>query len=106
MYFEDRGGDGAPILLHGGLLDSVADVRASSVAAGLPEDESHISFAHVSTVILSNEPDCSRLRGASEMRVRRTSPSRTSPPSCSSIGGKGVVRGDGILLRRRWSCNE
>ena len=35
VYFEDRGGDGAgaPILLHGGLLDSVADVRASSVAA-------------------------------------------------------------------------
>ena len=46
VYFEDRGGDGAgaPILLHGGLLDSVADVRASSVAAGLPEDEFRLIF--------------------------------------------------------------
>ena len=36
-YFEDDGGDGAAVVLHGGLLDSVDLVRASSIAQALQE---------------------------------------------------------------------
>ena len=36
VYFEDDGGDGAPVVLHGGLLDSVADLRESAFAQALP----------------------------------------------------------------------
>jgi pimeloyl-ACP methyl ester carboxylesterase len=43
MYFEDDGGDGVPVLFHGGLLDCTDDVRESGVAQGLPRDE----FRHV-----------------------------------------------------------
>ena len=32
VYFEDDGGDGAAVVLHGGLLDSVDLVRASHIA--------------------------------------------------------------------------
>ena len=32
INFEDDGGDGVPVVLHGGFLDSVADVRESSLA--------------------------------------------------------------------------
>ncbi len=37
VYFEDDGGDGAAVVLHGGLLDSVDLVRASSIAQALQE---------------------------------------------------------------------
>ena len=39
IYFEDDGGDGAPVVLHGGLLDSVADLRESDIAGALPPNE-------------------------------------------------------------------
>ena len=41
VHFEDDGGDGAPVVLHGGLVDSVALVRGSHIAQalqGLPEE--------------------------------------------------------------------
>ena len=39
ISFEDDGGDGVPVVLHGGLLDSVADVRESSLARSLSATE-------------------------------------------------------------------
>ncbi len=35
MYFEDDGGTGAPVVLYGGILDSVESVRASELARAL-----------------------------------------------------------------------
>jgi pimeloyl-ACP methyl ester carboxylesterase len=35
MYFEDDGGDGAAVVIHGGLLDSVDLVRGSHIAQAL-----------------------------------------------------------------------
>ena len=32
VYFEDAGGDGVPVVFHGGLIDSVESVRSSPVA--------------------------------------------------------------------------
>src|ERR687894_2488564 len=37
VYFEDDGGSGAPVVLHGGILDSVDLVRASNIAQALQE---------------------------------------------------------------------
>jgi pimeloyl-ACP methyl ester carboxylesterase len=39
VYFEDDSGDGVPVVLHGGFLDSVADVRESTIAQALPLGE-------------------------------------------------------------------
>lgn len=39
VYFEDDGGEGAAVVFHGGLLDSVEAVRDSSIAKSLPRDE-------------------------------------------------------------------
>jgi pimeloyl-ACP methyl ester carboxylesterase len=39
VYFADEGGDGAPVVLHGGFLDSVVDVRELNVARSLPAGE-------------------------------------------------------------------
>lgn len=36
VYFEDDGGNGAAVVLHGGLLDSVADLREAAIAQALP----------------------------------------------------------------------
>ena len=41
VYFEDDGGDGAVVILHGRLLDSADRLRASNIAQvlqGLPEE--------------------------------------------------------------------
>jgi pimeloyl-ACP methyl ester carboxylesterase len=38
-YFEDDGGQGVAVVLHGGLLDSVVDVRESNLARALPTSE-------------------------------------------------------------------
>lgn len=35
VYFEDEGGEGAPVVFHGGLLDTVDLVRASPIAEAL-----------------------------------------------------------------------
>jgi pimeloyl-ACP methyl ester carboxylesterase len=39
VNFEDDGGHGVPVVLHGGLLDSIVDVRESSLARALPSAE-------------------------------------------------------------------
>ncbi len=39
IYFEDDGGPGVPVVLHGGFLDGVADVRDSNLARSLPAGE-------------------------------------------------------------------
>jgi pimeloyl-ACP methyl ester carboxylesterase len=39
IYLEDTAGSGIPVVLHGGLLDCVDDVRASAVARALPPGE-------------------------------------------------------------------
>ena len=44
MYFEDDGGDGAAVVLQGGLVDSVASVRGSQVARGLAREEFRLVF--------------------------------------------------------------
>ena len=36
VYYEDDGGDGAAVVLHGGFLDSVADLREAAIAQALP----------------------------------------------------------------------
>jgi pimeloyl-ACP methyl ester carboxylesterase len=36
VYFEDDRGDGVAVVLHGGLLDSVADLREAAIAQALP----------------------------------------------------------------------
>ena len=37
VYFEDDGGDGTPVVLHGGIIDSVDLVRESNLAQALQE---------------------------------------------------------------------
>jgi hypothetical protein len=37
VYFEDDGGDGSPIVLHGGIIDAVDLVRESNIARALQE---------------------------------------------------------------------
>jgi pimeloyl-ACP methyl ester carboxylesterase len=45
VFFEDEGGDGAPVVLYGGFLDSVADLRESGMARALPRGELRIIYA-------------------------------------------------------------
>jgi pimeloyl-ACP methyl ester carboxylesterase len=44
VYFEDEGGDGAPVVLHGGFLDSVADLRESEIAEALSVGEFRLIY--------------------------------------------------------------
>ena len=44
VYFEDEGGDAHPVVLCGGLLDSVADVRESGLAQALPRGEFRVVY--------------------------------------------------------------
>jgi pimeloyl-ACP methyl ester carboxylesterase len=44
LYFEDDGGDGAPVVLHGGFLDAIEDVRESDIARALPADEFRLVY--------------------------------------------------------------
>ena len=44
VYFEDDGGDGAAVVLQGGLVDSIASVRGSQVARGLAREEFRLVF--------------------------------------------------------------
>ena len=39
IYFEDDGGSGIPVVLYGGFLDSIVDLRESHLAGSLPPDE-------------------------------------------------------------------
>jgi pimeloyl-ACP methyl ester carboxylesterase len=43
VYFEDEGGEGAALVLHGGFGESVDVVRASAIARGIPAGE----FRHI-----------------------------------------------------------
>ena len=47
VYFEDDGGSGVPVVLYGGILDSVESVRASAVASALQalSDEFRLIYA-------------------------------------------------------------
>jgi pimeloyl-ACP methyl ester carboxylesterase len=38
VYFEDDGGDGAPVVFHGGFLDPIEEVRESRIAMALPAE--------------------------------------------------------------------
>jgi pimeloyl-ACP methyl ester carboxylesterase len=44
VYFADDAGGGAAVVLHGGLLDSVDDVRESKLAQALPPDEFRLIY--------------------------------------------------------------
>jgi pimeloyl-ACP methyl ester carboxylesterase len=44
VYFEDDGGGGAPIVLHGGFLDAIDELRDSSIAQALPGDEFRLLY--------------------------------------------------------------
>src|SRR4029453_6340249 len=44
VYFEDDGGEGAPVVFHGGLLDSVTDLRESALAQALPNSEFRLIY--------------------------------------------------------------
>ena len=39
IHYEDDGGSGSPVVLHGGFLDSVIDLRGSHLAGALPAPE-------------------------------------------------------------------
>jgi pimeloyl-ACP methyl ester carboxylesterase len=45
VYFEDEGGDGAPIVLHDGFGDSVADLREWKIARAIPANEFRLIYA-------------------------------------------------------------
>ena len=47
VYFEDDGGSGVPVVLYGGILDSVESVRASAAATALQDlsDEFRLIYA-------------------------------------------------------------
>ena len=44
VYFEDDGGDGAAVVLHGGFLDAIDDLRESNLARALPGDEFRLVY--------------------------------------------------------------
>jgi pimeloyl-ACP methyl ester carboxylesterase len=44
VYFEEDGGDGAPVVVHGGLLDSVVDLRSGAIAGRLPAGEFRLVY--------------------------------------------------------------
>lgn len=59
VYFEDDGGNRAPVVLHGGLLDSVALVRGSNLARALqelPEEEFRLIYVDHRGVGRSDKP--------------------------------------------------
>jgi pimeloyl-ACP methyl ester carboxylesterase len=57
VYFEDDGDDSrVAVVLHGGLLDSVASVRASNIAHALPEDEFRLVYVDHRGIGESDKP--------------------------------------------------
>jgi hypothetical protein len=55
IYFEDDGGTGTPVVLHGGFLDSVATVRDLDLAQAL-RDEFRLIYVDHRGVGRSNKP--------------------------------------------------
>ena len=47
VYFEDAGGNGAAVVLHGGLVDSVDLVRGSNIAQALQEHPEEFRLIYV-----------------------------------------------------------
>jgi pimeloyl-ACP methyl ester carboxylesterase len=45
VYFEDDGGDGPAVVLHGGFLDAIDELRDSNLARMLPGDEFRLIYA-------------------------------------------------------------
>jgi pimeloyl-ACP methyl ester carboxylesterase len=56
VYFEAEGGDGTPVVVHGGFLDSIADVRESSIAQALPAEEFRRIYVDHRGLGLSDKP--------------------------------------------------
>jgi pimeloyl-ACP methyl ester carboxylesterase len=56
VYFEDEGGDADPVVLCGGLLDSVADVRESELAQALPGGEFRLVYVDQRGLGRSDKP--------------------------------------------------
>jgi pimeloyl-ACP methyl ester carboxylesterase len=59
VYFEDDGGDGAPVVLHGGIIDSVDLVRESNIAQALRKlspDEFRLIYVAHRGIGLSDKP--------------------------------------------------
>jgi pimeloyl-ACP methyl ester carboxylesterase len=58
VHFEDDGGDGAPVVLHGGIIDSVDLVRESNFAQALQElpDEFRLIYVAHRGVGRSDKP--------------------------------------------------
>jgi pimeloyl-ACP methyl ester carboxylesterase len=47
IYFEDEGGHGAPVVIHGGFLDPIELVRASPLARSLEPHREEFRFIYV-----------------------------------------------------------
>jgi pimeloyl-ACP methyl ester carboxylesterase len=59
VHFEDEGGDGTPVVLHGGIIDSVDLVRESKIAQALqelPKDEFRLIYVAHRGVGHSDKP--------------------------------------------------
>jgi pimeloyl-ACP methyl ester carboxylesterase len=56
VYYEDDGGEGAAVVLHGGLVDSVASVRGSHIAQALPHNEFRLVYVDHRGVGRSDKP--------------------------------------------------
>jgi pimeloyl-ACP methyl ester carboxylesterase len=56
IYFEDDGGGGAPVVLHGGFLDPLDEVRESSIAGALPADEFRLVYVDHRGIGRSDKP--------------------------------------------------
>src|SRR5919107_2500260 len=59
VYFEEDGGDGAPVVLHGGIIDSVGLLRDSNIAQALRElstDEFRLIYVDHRGVGRSDKP--------------------------------------------------
>ncbi len=102
VYFEDDGGSGVPVVLYGGILDSVESVRASAVASALQalSDEFRLIYADHRGLGRSDKPhetDC--VRDAAPGRGRDRSPrrSRRRERSCR----RQVVRRTARVRHRR-----